>query len=213
MRSLANGYERIASEFLAARGSAATAARGIGVREVRGWARSLPAHATVLDLGCGPGLPLTKVLVDEGLAVYGVDASPTLVAAFREEFPGVTVACESVEESTFFQRPFDALLAWGLVFLLAPATQLDLLGRIAAVLRPGGRLLFTAPAQVCTWLDAMTGEESCSLGAEAYRRRLAGLGLSVLREYEDEGENHYYDAVKAASKPTVSSTPAGRFPG
>ena len=196
MPSRANGYERIASEFLAGRGSAATAARGIGVREVREWARSLPAHVTVLDLGCGPGLPLTKVLVEERLTVYGVDASPTLVAAFREQLPGVTVACESVEESTFFQRPFDAVLAWGLVFLLPAATQLDLLRRVAAVLRPGGRLLFTAPAQVCKWLDAMTGEESSSLGAETYRRTLAALGLSVLREYEDEGENHYYDAVK-----------------
>ena len=60
----------------------------------------------------------------------------------------------------------------------------------------GGRLLFTAPPQASTWLDAMTGEESRSLGGETYRRILSAAGLSVLREYEDEGENHYYDAVK-----------------
>lgn len=192
--SLANGYERVAAEFLAGRGG--TAFRGIGVRQVRAWAGSLPPHATVLDLGCGSGLPLTKVLVDEGLTVYGVDASPTLVAAFRAHLPGVAVACESVEDSTFFHRSFDAVLSWGLWFLLPAATQLDLPRRITTILEPGGRLLFTAPPHANTWVDAMTGEESRSLGAETYRRTLADVGMSILREYEDEGQNHYYDIVK-----------------
>ena len=192
--TLANGYERIAAEFLAGRGGAASG--GIGVRQVRAWARSLPPHATVLDLGCGSGLPITKVLVVEGLTVYGVDASPTLVAAFRAHLPGAAVACESVEDSAFFHRSFDAVLSWGLWFLLPVATQLGLPRRIGAVLEPGGRLLFTAPPHASTWLDAMTGEESRSLRAETYRRSLSAVGLSLLREYEDEGGNHYYDVVK-----------------
>jgi 2-polyprenyl-3-methyl-5-hydroxy-6-metoxy-1,4-benzoquinol methylase len=199
LSSLANGYERIAEEFLTARGRATT---GIGVPEVRAWARSLSPRATVLDLGCGSGLPLTQVLIDEGHSVCAVDASPTLVAAFRQQFPAVTVACESVEESTFFGRRFDAVLAWGLWFLLPEATQLDLLQRVASALNPGGRLLFTTPAQACAWRDAMTGEESRSLGAEVYRARLAELGFSVIREYNDEGDNHYYDA---GSAPTAFS--------
>ncbi|HET7603854.1 MAG TPA: class I SAM-dependent methyltransferase, partial [Gemmatimonadales bacterium] len=154
-------------------------------------------HATILDLGCGSGLPLTQVLIDEGHSVCAVDASPTLVAAVRQQFPDVPVACESVEQSTFFERHFDAVLAWGLWFLLPKATQLELLGRVATALNPGGRFLFTAPAQACAWRDAMTGEESRSLGAEVYRARLAELGFSVIREYDDEGENHYYDAGSA----------------
>ena len=191
MPSLANGYDRVASEFLAGRGNARTAAHGIGVGHVRAWARTLPRNATVLDLGCGSGVPITKVLVDEGLTVYGIDASPTLVAAFRTNLPGVAVACEPVEASRFFGRSFDAVLSWGLWFLLPVATQLDLPRRIASILRPGGRLLFTAPAKAVTWLDGMTGEESRSLGADAYRRGLSAAGCSVVEEYEDEGENHY----------------------
>jgi 2-polyprenyl-3-methyl-5-hydroxy-6-metoxy-1,4-benzoquinol methylase len=192
MPDLANGYERIAEQFLIVRGRATSS---IGVSAVRAWAQALPARSDVLDLGCGSGLPLTQVLLDEGHTAYAIDASPTLVAAFRRHFPGVAVACESVEASDFFQRRFDAVLAWGLLFLLSEATQHDLLKRAAAALHPGGRLLFTAPAQACIWRDAMTGEESRSLGAECYRARLAELGLSLLCEYDDEGENHYYDAV------------------
>jgi hypothetical protein len=44
----------------------------------------------------------------------------------------------------------------------------------------------------------MTGLESRSLGAVEYRSQLAAVGLSVIREYEDEGENHYFDALKSA---------------
>jgi len=39
----------------------------------------------------------------------------------------------------------------------------------------------------------MTGLESCSLGAEEYRRQLLAVGLSVNSEYEDEGQTHYID--------------------
>lgn len=196
MPEIASGYEQIAEAFLAARGRARD---GIGVAAVRAWARSLPAGATVLDLGCGSGLPLTRVLIDEGLNAYGIDASATLVAAFRANFPGVNVACESVEDSSFFDRQYDAVLAWGLWFLLPETTQLELLRRVADVLQPGGRLLFTAPAQACKWRDVMTGKESRSLGAEVYRGRLVELGFGALREYNDEGENHYYDARKSGA--------------
>jgi hypothetical protein len=42
----------------------------------------------------------------------------------------------------------------------------------------------------------MTGLQSRSLGAEEYRRQLSAAGLSVTSEYEDEGQNHYFDASK-----------------
>jgi hypothetical protein len=54
-------------------------------------------------------------------------------------------------------------------------------------------------------MDAMTGLESRSLGTEEYRAELAAAGLSVLREYEDAGENHYYDALKASDHPVTKS--------
>lgn len=81
------------------------------MQEVRRWARALPRRSSVIDLGCGPGLPLTAVLVDEGLHVFGVDAAPSLVAAFQRNLPGTPIACEGVQESRLFDRTFDAILA------------------------------------------------------------------------------------------------------
>ena len=184
----------MAAEFLEGRGRAPSTA--IGTTRVREWARTLPHGAAVIDMGCGTGLPITKVLVTEGLNVYAVDAAPSFVEAFRRNLPGITVACESVEDSPFFGRTFDGVIAWGLMFLLSPDGQRRLIQRMADVLVPGGRLLFTSEARPLVWNDAMTGLESRSLGGAEYRRLLSEVGLSVSLEYEDEGENHYYEAVK-----------------
>jgi SAM-dependent methyltransferase len=192
-----NGYEGIAAEFLARRGKGR--GTGIGVREVRQWARTLPRGATVIDLGCGPGVPITEILVAEGLNTFGVEAAPTFVEAFRRNLPNTPVACEAVQASRFFDRTFDGVLAWGLVFLLSPDDQRRLIQKIAGILVPGGRLLFTSPAEPVAWHDGMTGLASRSLGAEEYRRQLAAVGLAVTREYEDEGRNHYFDARRTPS--------------
>jgi SAM-dependent methyltransferase len=200
MTDPSNGYEGVAAEFLAGRGRAPST--GIGASRVRDWARTLPRGAAVIDLGCGSGLPITKVLVDEGLNVHGIDASPSLVAAFRHNLPAVPVACESVDVSLFFNRMFDGVVAWGLIFLLRPDSQRRLIQRMADILVPGGRLLFTACAGVepLVWNDVMTGLESRSLGGAEYRRLLSAVGLCVTSEYEDEGQNHYFDAVKLSNR-------------
>jgi SAM-dependent methyltransferase len=196
MMDRSNGYEGVAAEFLARRGSGR--GTGIGVHEVRQWARTLARGAAVLDLGCGPGLPITEVLVAEGLNIFGVDAAPSFVQAFRRNLPNTPVVCEAVQDSRFFDRTFDAVLAWGLIFLLSPEGQRHLIQRIATILVPGGRLLFTSPPEPLVWNDAMTGLASRSLGAREYRRQLSAVGLTVTLEYEDEGQNHYYDALKGA---------------
>lgn len=189
-----NGYEGVSEEFLARRGSGRST--GVGVNEVRKWARTLPHGGTVIDLGCGPGFPITEVLVAESLNVFGVDAAPSFVQAFRRNLPNTPVVCEAVQDSRFFDRTFDAVLAWGLMFLLGAEDQHRLIQRIADILVPSGRLLFTSNAEPLVWNDGMTGLESRSLGAEEYRKQLFAAGLSVSNEYEDEGENHYFDAFK-----------------
>jgi 2-polyprenyl-3-methyl-5-hydroxy-6-metoxy-1,4-benzoquinol methylase len=200
-----NGYKGIATEFIDRRGGRAA---GIGVNEVRRWARTLPRGAAVIDLGCGPGFPITEVLVVEGLNVFAVDAAPTLVEAFRRNLPNIPVACEAVQDSRLFGRTFDAVLAWGLIFLLSAEDQLRLVKRFADILVPGGRLLFTSTAKAQIWNDAMTGLESRSLGAGEYRRLLAEAGFSSDDEYEDVGQNHYFDVAKAS----VSASPGGPDP-
>ena len=170
----------------------------IGVTQVRAWAAGLPPDAAVLDLGCGNGVPLAQVLIEHGLDVHGVDASPTMMAAFSARFPEAKCECGTVEASCFFNRTFHGILAWGVVFLLPRAEQPAAIRKMALALQPGGRLLFTAPTQICEWKDTLTEQASASLGRDVYRELLVSAGLHLLDEHDDEGSNHYYSAFKPA---------------
>lgn len=87
-------------------------------------------------------------------------------------------------------------IAVGLLFLLPADVQLTLVRKVARVLNCGGRFLFTAPEPVCAWTDILTGRRSVSLGGAAYEMTLFDAGLVLTDEYDDEGENHYFDACK-----------------
>lgn len=195
---LSNGYEEIADLFISRRGRRPAVGDAIGAATIRAWAEALPSGASVLDLGSGPGEPSTRVLQEAGLKSWAVDASPKMVAAFRQRFPGVPIECSTAEASTFFARQFDGILAWGLIFLLEPAVQAEVIAKVAGALTPGGRFLFTAPTEPLEWLDAMTGRRSWSLGADGYERLLRESGLAWVGEASDEGENHYYFAERIA---------------
>jgi cyclopropane fatty-acyl-phospholipid synthase-like methyltransferase len=141
-------------------------------------------------------VPITQTLIERGFDVYGVDASASMIAAFRARFPTIPVECAAVEDSNFFGRTFEGVVAWGLFFLLDAEDQRRLMAKVAAVLSSGGRLLFTAPSQSCSWTDAMTERISISLGYEVYRNALEAEGMLLVGTHRDEGENHYYFALK-----------------
>jgi SAM-dependent methyltransferase len=184
----ANGWESIAAEFVAARSST-----GCGI--ARQWATHLRPGGDVLDLGCGSGFPIASTLTEQGCAVFGVDASPTLVSMFRCRLGNAQAACETVQESAFFGRTFDGVIAVGLMFLLSEDDQRRLIEKTGKALKPGGRFLFSAPRQRCTWNDVQTGQVSLSLGEVEYERLLAGAHMRLTGTYIDEGDNHYVEAV------------------
>jgi SAM-dependent methyltransferase len=184
------GWDDIAEQFMAARS-------GIGATLVRSWARdALSPSTAILDVGCGSGVPIAQALIEDGFTVFGVDASPQLIAAFRRRFPSMQAACEAAQDSMFFHRRFAAAISVGLLFLLDMDDQHRVLRGVAQALEPGGRFLFSAPREACEWRDVLTGRLSRSLGRQEYERLLDASGLRLLGCRFDEGENHYFDAVR-----------------
>ena len=186
-----NGYQENAEEFITGRSRS-----DVGAASVRAWGRTLPPGGTILDLGCGCGIPISEALIQDGFSVYGVDASAAMTAAFRDRFPQAQVACEPVEQSRFFSRTFDGAVAWGLMFLLPAEAQATVINNVAVALSPGGRFLFTSPEQSCTWKDNLSGRVSVSLGAAAYAAVLRDAGMTLVGTDRDDGDNYYYSAAK-----------------
>lgn len=183
-----NGWNAAADVLLRERSTT------IGVAVLRAWAAQLPPQASVLDLGCGAGEPVSSTLVALGHTVTGIDASPRIVAAYRARFPGADVVCEPAEATRPLGQRFDGVVAIGLLFLLDEAAQRAVVARVSAALRPGGRFLFTAPWQTATWVDPTTGCACRSLGRAGYGALLTSAGLVLDDTATDEGGNHHFSA-------------------
>lgn len=183
-------YDAIADRFMAARSET------VGCAIVRSWARSLERPGRVLDLGCGHGVPNARLLIDEGLAVHGVDASKRLLRAFRSLAPEATCELGRAEHVRVRPGEFDGVLVWGLIFLLTPAQQEQVIARAAQALRVGGSLLVSAPVEAGEWIDTLSGAPAESLGRALYQTLFARHGLEVVRTDADEGGNHCWWLTK-----------------
>jgi hypothetical protein len=191
MMDSAEAYETHARDFLNARDRSP-----IGSQVAAQWINIFPSDAAIIELACGGGYPITRVLHAAGLQLWAVDSSPTLIAQFQSRFPTIPVQCARVQESDFFNLKYDGAIAIGLMFLLSESDQITLISRVSEILVSGGRFLFTAPIEEGTWLDMTTGLESRSLGQENYERHLRSAGFRVLATFSDKGENNYYDVER-----------------
>ena len=119
----------------------------------------------ILDLGCGTG-PLTKRIADAGADVVGVDASPAMVAQARASYPGLSF--DVADATTMaFDRPFDAVFSNAVLHWVRPPARA--IERMAAALRPGGRLVLEMGGR---------GNVAAVLAAIAAAGRDVGVDLS-----------------------------------
>lgn len=103
--------------------------------------------ARVLDIGCGPGLTTREAARRAGPSgsALGVDISPAMVARAREHaagLPNVEFVVADAESHDLGEATADAVISrFGLLFFDDPDSAFR---RLAAALRPGGRIAFTS---------------------------------------------------------------------
>jgi SAM-dependent methyltransferase len=112
------------------------------VQVMRDWLR-LTAGQHLLDVTCGPGLYAAE-FARQGIAVTGIDFGPASIRHAREHCDGLPCRFVKgdVRQMDFTGQAFDAAIyLYGQFTVLKPDESMDVLGRIHAALRPGGRLL------------------------------------------------------------------------
>lgn len=102
----------------------------------------LPPQATVLDIGCGSGLPVARALARQA-QVTGVDLSAEMVHRARENVPAGRFIQADIMALDFPVSSFEAVVAFYSIFHLPREEHPLLLRRIHAWLKPSGYLLAT----------------------------------------------------------------------
>lgn len=122
----------------------------------------IPKGGSVLDLGCGNGIPVARWLADKGFNVVGVDMSPVQIARAMALVPEAHFECADMSALDYKKASFDAIVAFYSIIHLPLGEQPALFGRIARWLRPGAPLLATVGD------DAWTGTEEDWQGTTMY---------------------------------------------
>jgi SAM-dependent methyltransferase len=153
----------------------------------------VPRGSSVLDLGCGPGDPVTRLLSERHL-VLGVDLSMGQLRLARRHAPDASLVQADLTDVAFAPGSVDAVVSFYALGHLPAREHAPLLARIATWLRPGGLLLTSAPLHPGDGVeDGWLGVPMFfgGIGVEATLDAVTGAGLDVesAREIpEDEGE-------------------------
>lgn len=157
--------------------------------------RRLPEGARVLDLGCGAGIPSTRILA-ERFEVTGVDVSEVQLQLARTNVPKATFVHGDFSDLAFPDESFDGITAFYSISHVPRDEHTRLFVRVAGWLKPGGLFLATlgageSPGWTGEWLGVPMFFSSYD--ADENRRLLRGAGLSLVLDEvvavrEPEGE-------------------------
>ncbi len=175
----------------------------------------LSPGSVVVDLGCGPGDPATRLLAERH-QVLGVDISAGQLALARAFAPRASLVQADLADLALMPSSVDAAVSFFATGHLPPAVQRDLVARVAGWLRPGGLFVTSAP------LSAGEGVEPGWLGVDMYFAGIgeqamvaavAAAGLlveSAVRLREDVGDGRVEEFLWVTATRPVDDRLAGR---
>ena len=188
------GYNRCASAYAGAR-------QGEAHTELELLAERLDDGASVLDIGCGAGVPITRALAGK-FAVTGVDISSEMVRKARANVPCASFIHGDITSVGFPDSSFDAAIAFYSIFHIPREEHRGLFRRIRSWLKPGGYLMCTLSrhSEAAYTEDDFFGETMywSNYGLADYERILTGLGFRLLTT-TTIGDG-YSEAIEAPSE-------------
>ena len=98
----------------------------------------LPAGSSILDLGCGTGVPTAKIFTEAGKRVVGVDISEGMLRLAREQVPAADFKHGNFKDLPDDFGTFNAVTAFFSLLMLSKADIESTLRKATGWLAPGG---------------------------------------------------------------------------
>jgi SAM-dependent methyltransferase len=154
----------------------------------------LAPGSIVVDLGCGPGDPATRLLAADH-HVLGVDVSSGQLRLAESAAPSALLVRADITEFALRPASVDAVVSFYALGHLPPRAHAPLFAAIATWLRPGGLLLTSAPRIPGDQVEDWNGVPMYfgGIGDEATLAAVRTAGLTVEASEvvgEDEADGH-----------------------
>lgn len=174
----------------------------------------LPAGSRVLELGCGPGDPATRLLAERH-RVVAIDLSAGQLALARGHAPAAALAHADIARLAVRPSSVDAVASFFALGHLPPEAHAPLLASIGIWLRPGGVVVLNAPPHPGEgvedgWLGVPMYFGAVGRDATCAALRDGGLEVECAREVSDAPGETFLWVV--ASKPAAWRPRAGSPP-
>jgi predicted TPR repeat methyltransferase len=161
--------------------------------------KNTPKNGDVLDLGCGTGLPISKIIYDSGLKVTGLDVSDEMIKHFKENLPNTTALRMPMTEFNA-KNEYDAIVSSYSMLCLPFGDFVAVAGKISEALKNNGYFLLflnegdSKQGQV----QEVNGEQLFSMGMSEKEIRdiFEPNGLKIIRlerklcHSKEYGEEH-----------------------
>lgn len=132
-----NSYDAIAEQWSNQRKNSSVSSLVVD------FADRIKVGGSILDIGCGTGVPLAKYLTNRKFSVTGVDFSEKMIQIAK---------ANNIENSVFILsdfldfnsvNKFDGILAWDSLWHFPKHEQIRIYNKVISLLNPGGYFLFT----------------------------------------------------------------------
>ncbi|KKU15211.1 MAG: Methyltransferase type 11 [Microgenomates group bacterium GW2011_GWC2_45_8] len=182
------GYNKMARRYLAERGRLKTD------KYIHKLLKYLPKNATILDLGCGAGVPIDDILLKAGHHVVGIDISSEQIKLARTNCLAGEYLVRDVSELKPREYLVQAVISFYTIFHIPRTQQADLLQVIASYLPSGGMLLITMGDREFEGEHILMGEPMwvSQWGTAKNHKLVEEAGYRIILDEIDEsgGERH-----------------------
>jgi SAM-dependent methyltransferase len=140
---------------------------------------------SILELGCGPGIPIVKMLLDEGAQVVGNDLSTKQIEMAKARCPGAKLIAGDMTLLTFEPASFHGVISFYTLFHLPRSKLKAMLTKIYGWLKPGGVFIFnlaTFDEEEIHGEHLGYGMFWSSYGLDENRTMITEIGFDVLQE-------------------------------
>jgi ubiquinone/menaquinone biosynthesis C-methylase UbiE len=204
------GYDAIAQTYLDWSARIADDPRTHYLRELDS---RLPDGAKVLELGCGAGVPCTRVLAERH-DVLGVDLSQAQLDLARRNVPGARFDKADMTQLDFPEASFDAVAAFYSILHVPRSEQPALIAAIARWLKPGGLFLTSlgvgTPDSTENWLgvEMFFGSNTPDVNRALLGRHMDIVIDDLVTMHEPEGAATFHWVLTAARADAAPSEPS-----